>query len=630
MLCYYCKAERPDNSEPCASCGEVPDPFLGRVLQDKFEIRKRLGEGGFGAVYEAYHRELESKVAVKTLHAGLSGSSQAVERFKREALATSKLQSPHVVKVFDRGNTQDGILWLAMELVQGENLGERLKRQSHLTEQEVIEIFGPICEALQEAHSKGIIHRDLKPDNIMLTTLENGRPFPKILDFGIAALRGSDGSLTQSGTISGTPKYMAPEQWEGLKRTDARTDLYALGIIAYQCLCGELPFMADSPFGWMNLHYQTPPRPLREQLGERPLSAQAEAAVMKALAKAPADRFESALEFFRVLSGEAPTPKLPLVVPAAAPLAEADPTALAPTIEDPSIKRRAAETLPMTAPSLEGAVVVSAPSGVVARPQKRSPRLFGGALVGVAGLLGVVVYSQLPEPPRVTPSAPPSASAKSTPTTAATMSSPGASTTQAVSAELAAKELWEAAAETERDPVLRVKYEAEAAAQKSFDRCVNGALGACEEIPEGSSYYARARSQMEQAEKEARAIQEKQLAEVNRLLTKAERKPLEEARRLLDGLLKDKDFAREQNLSALKKKVDAAIKALPPTADELRGQILAHKKKQELALMCSKFKLYKKAEPDPQKISALIKELDPDANDFGRTEKTCYGLFPQE
>jgi serine/threonine protein kinase len=628
VLCPQCNTQRPDNAEPCPSCGAVSDPFIGRVLQDKFEIRKRLGQGGFGAVYEAYHRELESKVAVKTLHAGLAGSNQAVERFKREALATSKLQSPHVVKVFDRGSTPDGILWLAMEYVQGENLGDRIKRQKYLTEREFIEIFGPICEALQEAHSKGIIHRDLKPDNIMLTTLESGKPFPKILDFGIAALRTSDGSLTQSGTISGTPKYMAPEQWEGLKRTDPRSDIYSLGIIAYQCLSGNLPFSADSTFGWMKLHYNASPKPLREQMGERPLSKQTEAAVMKAIEKKPEHRFSSTLEFFQALSGEAPVERAVKPLSAPASFGDAHTADLAPTLQEARSEQEGNSNATMSGLSLEGAAVAM-PSGLLEAPKKRSRVFWGSALLGL-GLLGGGVYSQLSPPTKnntpQTKTTTTTPTAKSQPSPQATLTTKPSSVRAITAAELATKEQWALAAETESDPALVAKYKAEADAQRKLELCKAGDNKACQEIPADSRYFAEAQTIVEKAAQKEQSRREDQLSEVNAAIKKGERASLEKAKRTLDSLMKDKAFAQANKLSELKRTLNETISKLPPTAEELRAQILNHKAKNEPTPLCNKFRLYKTTETNPAKVEELSKLIDDGQIDFGLV-KACSGLF---
>jgi serine/threonine protein kinase len=301
--CFKCFTPN-TNTNTCEQCGAsllaTPDPMLGRLLAGKYEIIKKIGAGGFGAVYEAQHTRLSSKIAIKTLHSSALQHDDIIERFRREALATSSLQSPYVVKIFDRGGAEDGTLWLAMEFIEGETLEQHLTARGKLSEEETLRLLSMLCDALEEAHQRGIIHRDLKPQNIMLSPSAGG-PIPKLLDFGIAGLSGASNTLTNTGAISGTPKYMSPEQWEGLKNTDARSDIYSLGVIAYQCLSGVFPYEADSPLAWMKQHTFGTPRPIEEVAPQ--LSVNVQRAVMRAIAKDPAERPQSALLLRQQLTG---------------------------------------------------------------------------------------------------------------------------------------------------------------------------------------------------------------------------------------------------------------------------------------------------------------------------------------
>jgi serine/threonine protein kinase len=323
------------------------DPLLGRTLVKKYTIQKKLGEGGFGAVYEAHHQLLDCKIAIKTLHMRAEQSKTMLERFRREALATSRLTHPYAVKIYDRGETKDGLAWIAMELLQGETLSAFLRKKGCISEQKLIELMGPICEVLQDAHDKGIVHRDLKPENIMLVPMPNGSFIPKILDFGIAAILNAD-TLTQTGTVSGTPKYMAPEQWEGLNRADARSDIYSLGTIAYLCLTGRFPFEADSALSWMKKHYSEKPLPLEKALEGQSFSPVVSAAVMKSISKAPADRQQTAREFLDSLRVEQKE------VVAAPPQEKLSPEPLVPTepalVLEPTMSPILTETLPDAIP----------------------------------------------------------------------------------------------------------------------------------------------------------------------------------------------------------------------------------------------------------------------------------------
>lgn len=277
---------------------EHQDHLLGKRLQERYVLRRKLGEGGFGSVYEAEDLLTPRRVALKILRASLHAEPEVQGRFEREARIISALRHPGIVHLYEHGKTPDGIQWIAFELVQGETLAQRLSR-GPLSEVEVRSLLGSLLGALIEVHERGIVHRDLAPQNIMLR--DQAALSPCILDFGIASLR-SDSTLTLSTLVSGTPRYMSPEQWKGLKHAEVRSDLYSLGIIAYEALTGSLPFTANSPISWMRAHCDTPPRSLSECLpsGQRPSALHA--AIMKTLAKAPSERFSSAREFFASLT----------------------------------------------------------------------------------------------------------------------------------------------------------------------------------------------------------------------------------------------------------------------------------------------------------------------------------------
>jgi serine/threonine-protein kinase len=259
-------------------------------------IRRKLGVGGVGAVYEADHTRLDVRVAIKTLDGVRSPTAESIERFRREALAASKLHHPHAVRIFDRGETDDGVLWIAMELLEGETLDVWLQRREKISATELVELFTPICEVVGEAHGKGIVHRDLKPQNVMMVPAGQGY-IAKVIDFGIAALHGDD-SLTDPDLVSGTPRYMAPEQWQGLAHATARSDVYSLGVIAYLALAGRLPLEADTTLAWMNKHRYEEPDDLASDRSIPPGVARA---VMQALAKEPARRPADALGFLDAL-----------------------------------------------------------------------------------------------------------------------------------------------------------------------------------------------------------------------------------------------------------------------------------------------------------------------------------------
>src|SRR2546423_11001644 len=247
------------------------DQLVGRTLGE-FVLRERIGEGGFGAVYRAIQPALDREAVIKVLHARLHASRSATERFLREAKLASKLDHPYAAHIYAFGAEPDGELWIAMELVRGTPLDQILKIQGPLPLERFVPLLDRICEVVHTAHEQGIVHRDIKPANVMVLS-RAGRLLPKLLDFGIAKALGSSapglpvsdtvpvdgavatagtlempastpatGELTQRGAIMGSPHYMAPEQWVDAGAVDARTDLYALGILAYECLSGQPPF----------------------------------------------------------------------------------------------------------------------------------------------------------------------------------------------------------------------------------------------------------------------------------------------------------------------------------------------------------------------------------------------------
>jgi serine/threonine-protein kinase len=304
MTCHQCGEPLPGGARFCQSCGGVVggvDPLLGRVLGEKYRLLKKLGEGGFGVVYAAEHVGRETAAAVKLIHPHLARDAEVLERFRREALAAGRLEHPLAVRIYGWGKTRDGLSWIAMERLFGQTLDARLSEAGALPEREVVGLLSPLCEVLAEAHAKGIVHRDLKPDNIMLTPGEGG-VLPRVLDFGIAGLADA-ATLTGPEVVSGSPQYMAPEQWQGLTRADARSDIYALGVIAFQALSGRLPVEAESPTEWLKKHRAEAPLDLGEAMIGRPLSPAVRGAIMRAIAKDPAARHESALGLKRALTG---------------------------------------------------------------------------------------------------------------------------------------------------------------------------------------------------------------------------------------------------------------------------------------------------------------------------------------
>ena len=268
------------------------DPYVGRVVAEKYEVERLLGVGSMGLVYRCRHTVLGKTVALKIIRQDLAQDDETIGRFVTEAKAASAIGSEHIVEVFDFGKLPDGATYLVMEYLEGLTLGEAMDAEGGLALEDAIGIASRVAAALSAAHAVGVVHRDLKPDNVFLQRGEGGW-FVKVLDFGIAKVMGSGQKLTAVGSVIGTPHYMSPEQATGA-RTDERTDIYSLGIILYEMACNKVPFDAESPLAVISMQVTDAPAPLSKRLPEgRTLPKGYEAVVMKCLAKDPQERFTS-------------------------------------------------------------------------------------------------------------------------------------------------------------------------------------------------------------------------------------------------------------------------------------------------------------------------------------------------
>ena len=312
MQCPSCHA--PVNSGKfCPVCGAslatAGDPLIGQTLGGKFKIVKLLGEGGMGCVYKG-EQQLGTKtrnVAIKTLHPHLSKDAKILARFEREVGTIAELEHPNTIQVYDFGKTDsDGILYIVMEFVLGQNLAETLEKSGAMDPARVEKIMNQICGSLEEAHGRGIVHRDLKPDNIVLTERAGSKDFVKVLDFGIAKRSNEEDKneqkLTQQGMVLGTPPYMSPEQFTG-KPIDARSDIYSLAIVAYEMLTANLPFAANTAWEWATQHMTVPPKDIDQMPFHERIPPRMKDALRKGLQKSPDDRFATVRLFFDVFSG---------------------------------------------------------------------------------------------------------------------------------------------------------------------------------------------------------------------------------------------------------------------------------------------------------------------------------------
>ena len=251
------------------------DPLIGQMLTGRYLIRKKLGEGGMGAVYLASHQLLEKDVALKILHNEFARKPDLVERFIQEAKAASRIRHENVIDISDFGTTPDGVVFFAMELLNGHDLHEEIARArlagQLLPFSRSKKIFLQICSALSAAHARGIVHRDLKPENIYLIDFLGEGDFVKLLDFGIAKLTevNEEGrKLTKTGMLFGTPEYMSPEQARG-ENVDHRVDVYAMGCIMFQLVTGRVPFEAENFMGVLSMHLTEPPPEIPAVVFER-------------------------------------------------------------------------------------------------------------------------------------------------------------------------------------------------------------------------------------------------------------------------------------------------------------------------------------------------------------------------
>ena len=246
--------------ETVESAVQLPaDPLIGTVFDGKYVIDALIGVGGMGKVYRGRNLRTEHSIAIKTLMPELVHDDSLVRRFEVEAKAASNLSHPNTIRVYDHGN-EGKLLWMVMELLDGISLERALNTERAIEPRRLIGLMRQVCASLAEAHGKGLVHRDLKPDNIFLNRAGGEADFVKVLDFGVAKLKdpkfGSE-KLTQAGMIFGTPRYMSPEQARA-KELDERSDIYALGVIMFECLTGKAPFEAADPIGVLVKHCNEP------------------------------------------------------------------------------------------------------------------------------------------------------------------------------------------------------------------------------------------------------------------------------------------------------------------------------------------------------------------------------------
>jgi len=307
-LCPTCGTEYGDEQKFCPKDGSAlrgtqQGDLVGSVIAERYHISRKLGEGGMGAVYLGEHVKMGRQSAIKVMSSSMANDAEAIARFNREASNASRINHPNVCAIYDFGETADGLIYLAMEFIEGGSLGDLLDREGTLSLKRGADILAQTADALQAAHDLGIVHRDLKPDNIMLTRGRGGVDLVKVVDFGIAkAMTGEEGQqVTKTGLVVGTPEYMSPEQLSG-DTLDGRSDTYSLALVFYRMVTGTFPFQAESAQEMMIKRLTDDPLPLGGARPDIAFPPALEEAVRHALGRMPSERYATVVEFARDVS----------------------------------------------------------------------------------------------------------------------------------------------------------------------------------------------------------------------------------------------------------------------------------------------------------------------------------------
>ena len=397
--CPTCGTEYPLSERFCPRDGtalrstNAAADLIGSVVAERYHILKKLGEGGMGTVYLAEHVKMGRKAALKVMNPGMNSDPDAIARFNREAANASRLNHPNVCGIYDFGETPEGLIYLAMEFIEGQSLTSLIEKNGALAAPRAASIIHQAADALAVAHDYGIVHRDLKPDNIMIAKGRDNSDQVKVVDFGIAKASSSDAQkVTKTGLVVGTPEYMSPEQLAGDK-LDGRSDIYSLGLVAFNCLTGKLPFPSNSAQEAMIMRLTDHPKSLAEMKPDVEWPDALQAVMDKALARDAAERYQGAAEFGRdmvkavenmpaTVAGEGAT----MVIGAAGAAAA---TAAVPRtrVADPS-PVRGGKTVPT--PAISAPVV---PAPVAAK--SKTPMMVGAAVVIAA--IGIGGYLMMPK-----------------------------------------------------------------------------------------------------------------------------------------------------------------------------------------------------------------------------------------
>ena len=302
--CPTCSAEYPANERFCPrdgtalrAQGAAGADLVGSIVAERYHVIRKLGEGGMGTVYLAEHVKMGRKSAVKVMNPGMGQDADAISRFNREASNASRINHPHVAGIYDFGETPDGLIYLAMEYVEGESLTSIVRARGALPAMRAAEITRQAAEGLSVAHEMGIVHRDLKPDNIMLAKNRDGTDCVKVVDFGIAKAASNEAQkVTRTGLVVGTPEYMSPEQLAG-DPLDGRSDVYSLALVSFHMLTGSLPFPSETAQEAMIMRLTDRPKTLAQMKPDVAWTPEVQQVMDRALERDAKARYQTATEF---------------------------------------------------------------------------------------------------------------------------------------------------------------------------------------------------------------------------------------------------------------------------------------------------------------------------------------------
>ena len=386
-LCTTCGAEYPANERFCPRDGTAlrsqddGADLIGSIIADRYHVIRKLGEGGMGQVYLAEHVKMGRKSAVKVMRPTMVQDADAISRFNREAANASRINHQHVAGIYDFGETKEGLIYLAMEYVEGEPLTEIVEQTGALPPERAAELTRQTGEALAVAHEMGIVHRDLKPDNVMVAKLRDGSDCVKVVDFGIAKAAAIESQkVTRTGLVVGTPEYMSPEQLSG-DPLDGRSDIYSLGLVAFHMLTGALPFPSNTVQESMIMRLTDQPQRLAVSRPEVPWTHEVQAVMDRALQRDVSLRYQSASEFGRALV--AAVKAMPKEIP---------PTKVVPAMTPTERMGGLTTQIPLTRISSLG-LTPNTPAEVVPAKSRRMAIVVGAVVTAVALVGGWMVFS---------------------------------------------------------------------------------------------------------------------------------------------------------------------------------------------------------------------------------------------